>query len=59
MQAFCRPRRHDGAEIAARNAILFFQNLRIFLRIEKTERMIVDRATLTVGAQYINRYELH
>ncbi|SRN36480.1 Uncharacterised protein [Shigella flexneri] len=59
MQAFCRPWRHDGAEITARNAILFFQNLSIFLRIEKTERMIVDRATLTVGAQYINRYELH
>ena len=35
MQAFCCPRRHDGAEIAWRNAILFIQNIGVLLRIEQ------------------------
>ena len=35
MQTFCGPRRHNGAEIAARNAVLFFQNLRVLLRIKQ------------------------
>ena len=59
VQAFCRPRRHDGAEVATRDAILFIQNLRVFLRIEQAQRMVVHRAAFTVGAQHINRNALH
>ena len=59
MQTFCRPRRHNGAKVAAWNAVLFFKDLRIFLWIEQTERMIVNRASLSVSAQYINRHALH
>ena len=36
MQAFSRPRRHDGAEVTTRNVIFLFQNLRVFLRVEQT-----------------------
>ncbi len=35
MQAFGRPRGHNRTEIAARNTVLFFQNLRVFLRIKQ------------------------
>ena len=59
MQAFCRPRRHNGAEITGRHAILFIENLRVFLRVKQAQRMIVDRATFTVGAQDIDRHTLH
>ncbi|MNT35030.1 hypothetical protein D3C72_1710420 [compost metagenome] len=59
MQAFRRPRRHDGAEIAVRDAKLFFQNLRIFLRIEQAQRMIVYRAAFSVSAENVNRHALH
>ncbi len=59
MQAFRRPRRHDGAEIATGNTVLFIQDLRIFLRVEQTQRMVVDRAAFAVGAQHVNRHALH
>ena len=59
MQAFCRPRRHDGAEVAARNAKLFIQNLRIFLWIKQAQRMVVHRAAFAISAQHINRHALH
>ena len=59
VQTFCRPRRHDRTEIAMRNAKLFFQNLRILLRIKQAQRMVIDRAALAVGAQHIDRHALH
>ena len=42
-----------------RNAKLFFQNLRILLRIKQAQRMVIDRAALAVGAQHIDRHALH
>ena len=59
MQAFGRPWRHNGAEIAGRDAILFLKDLRILLRIEQAQRVIVNRAALAVGAQHIDRHALH
>ena len=59
MQALRRPRRHDRAEIAVRDAKLFVQNLGIFLRIEQAERMIINRAAFSVGAKNIDRHALH
>ncbi|MOA56954.1 hypothetical protein D3C78_1810430 [compost metagenome] len=59
MQAFCRPRGHDGAEVAIRDVIFFFQNSGIFLRIEQAQRVVVYRAAFAVGAQGINGHALH
>ncbi|VGP16007.1 hypothetical protein SB00610_01193 [Klebsiella quasipneumoniae subsp. similipneumoniae] len=59
MQAFGRPWRHNSAEIAGRDAILFLKDLRILLRIEQAQRVIVNRAALAVGAQHIDRHALH
>ena len=35
MQPFSSPRRHDRTEITTRDPILFFQDLRVFLRIKQ------------------------
>ena len=59
LQALGGPRRHNGAEIARRDAVLFIQNLRVFLWIKQTQRMVVDRAALAIGAEHINRHALH
>ena len=59
MQALGRPRRHNGAEIAGRDAILFLEDLRIFLRIEQAQRVIVDWTAFAVGAQHIDGHALH
>ncbi len=59
MQAFRRPRRHNRAEIATGNAVLFIQDLRIFLRVKQTQRMVVDRAAFAVGAEHVNGHALH
>ena len=59
VQALGRPRRHDGAEVAGGHAILFLEDLRIFLRIEQAQRVIVDRTAFAVGAQHIDGHALH
>ena len=59
VQAFRRPRRHDGSKIAGRHAVLFFQNLRVFLRVKQAQRMVVNRAAFAISAQHINRHPLH
>ncbi|MNH38887.1 hypothetical protein D3C79_999840 [compost metagenome] len=59
MQALRRPRRHDSAEVTVRDVVFFFQNIGIFLRIKQAQRMVVDRAAFSVGAQGVNRHALH
>lgn len=58
-QAFGCPGLHDRAQITAWYRVLFFKNLSIFLRVEQAQWVVVDRATLTVGAQHINWHALH
>lgn len=50
-QAFGRPGRHDSAQITVRYRVLFFKNVGIFLRVEQAKWLVVDRATLAIGAQ--------
>ncbi|MNZ96629.1 hypothetical protein D3C78_1158300 [compost metagenome] len=59
MQALGRPRRHDGAEVAIRDVIFFLQNIGILLRVEQAQRVVVNRAAFPVGAQGVDRHQLH
>ncbi|CAM5509809.1 hypothetical protein SSTU70S_02974 [Stutzerimonas stutzeri] len=55
LQALGRPRRHDRVEIAPRDAVILFENLRILSGVEQPQRRLEHRRTL----DRIERYALH
>ena len=55
VQALHCPRRKDALQIAARNAVLLFEDGTVFVVIEEAERRLIDGRTL----QRIERNALH
>ncbi len=55
LQPLHRPGRHDGAYIAARNAVLLFQDRAVLFRVEQAQRRFVHRRIL----DGVERHLLH